>query len=250
MGLMMAFEEYIKRAVSALLIFAMIWMRSACAQTDNEILFRNAPWGISFSEAYEKLPEYKLYPLVIRPFETFSIDQIVNDKEGIEFANKNIGLLGITYNHCVRIAGFTTSDIKLYFAYKPVDGLLTKKESDSALYAARYEFVTPIIQTFEADMTTKLTALYGTPDKTEYDRNKWGKDIKTIYWYGANDTGLALTLTYEPPSMKVLNPKDSAMLTYYTSKGDEWLKAASDAEAYKETFKPNASADSSDSSGL
>lgn len=230
--------------ILALLLFGSV----ALAQTDKEITFQDTSWGASYTEIDKKFSSYDMYDMRGGLIKTFSVDQIITDEDGIDFEYHDINVVGNTYSPESKAAGYTTKDVTFYFAYKPVNGLLTKELSDTMMYAAKYEFATSDLEIMEADLTSKLSGLYGEPDATDSGSNMWGTDFKYVYWYGANDTGVVLIVHH--PSVNTFLSEDSVLLVYYTRQGDQWLQEASDAEANREAQGKNATPDASDNSGL
>lgn len=220
----------------------------ALAQTDKEITFQDTSWGTSYTEIDKKFSSYQLYDMRGKLIKTFSVDQIITDEGGIDFEYNDINVVGNTYSPESKVAGYTTKDVTFFFAYKPVNGLLTKELSDTMMYAARYEFATTDLEVMEADLTSKLSGLYGEPDATDSGSNMWGTEFKYVYWYGANDTGVALIVHH--PTVNTFLSEDSILLVYFTRQGDQWLQEASDAEAAREAQGKNATPDAGDNSGL
>ena len=126
----------------------------ALAQTDKEITFQDTSWGTSYTEIDKKFSSYQLYDMRGKLIKTFSVDQIITDEGGIDFEYNDINVVGNTYSPESKVAGYTTKDVTFFFAYKPVNGLLTKELSDTMMYAARYEFATTDLEVMEADLTS------------------------------------------------------------------------------------------------
>lgn len=125
-----------------------------------EILFRGINWGTSFSDVEKLLPDLGLWGIYGEAFKTMSVDDIIlGDYEGIDFEYTDINIIGETTNNVVNVAGYETSDIELYFAYVPVNGILTKEEQHSALYGARYTFEPINLKNMSDDLINKLTSL-------------------------------------------------------------------------------------------
>lgn len=232
----------------ALILALLLFDSVALAQTDKEITFQDTSWGASYTEIDKKFSSYDMYDMRGGLIKTFSVDQIITDEDGIDFEYHDINVVGNTYSPESKVAGYTTKDVTFYFAYKPVNGLLTKELSDTMMYAAKYEFATSDLEIMEADLTSKLSGLYGEPDATDSGSNMWGTDFKYVYWYGANDTGVVLIVHH--PSVNTFLSEDSVLLVYYTRQGDQWLQEASDAEANREAQGKNATPDANDNSGL
>lgn len=231
-----------------LILTLLLFTAPAFAQTDKEITFQDTSWGTSYTEIDKKFSSYDMYDMRGSLFKTFSIEEVIKDEGGIDFEYHDINVVGNTYSPESKVAGYTTTDVTFYFAYKPVNGILTKELSDTKLYAARYEFATSDLDSMEADLTSKLSGLYGEPEDTDAGENMWGTEFKYVYWYGANDTAVVLIVHH--PSVNTFLSEDSVRLVYYTKQGDQWLQEASDAEANREAQGKNATPDANDNSGL
>lgn len=222
------------KKLSALLIcMVMLCMgviSSGIAETDKEILFRNIPWGTDYATVEKDNPDWNLYKLSGAIYDVKSVKDVLHGGSGYtnDYEYTDINIISHNWNDlALNVAGYTATSVNLYFAYVPVNGILTRDEKDSALYGALYKFgkvndVFPI----EEDLKTKLSKLYGAPDKTDSDQSWTGKiDYRYIYWYGANDTVVCLYIRDSKDS------EDSEFcISYAWQKGDDLLKAANQNE--------------------
>lgn len=214
---------------------------------DNKLItFRDAPWGISFKEAEQLFPEYQLSSAFTgENMRVYPIEEIVTDESKHDYEYNDINIPAYCYEHEFQVAGYTTSGIHLYFAYTPVDGILTHKEEDTALYAAKYEFEPANIDYVADDLTRKLSSIYGEPDK-DGARSSYSFNYTWTLWWGKDHTAVALT-------KKIPNKSSSngeIWISYYTTDGFDWLQTASDAEKERLLRLENAAAESGDTSGL
>ena len=209
---------------------------------DKEILFRDTPWGISFTEATSLLPE-----LGLRSYNSgYSIESIISDNYyAKQFEYTDIGIKGSAYNDRMNIAGYQTTDIELYFAYLPTNGKLDRKDGNTALYAAKYVFEPVDVNAVEADLKNKLTSLYGAIDASDSDSGIFDNTIWYI-WRGADNTGVAMSVLKSTTE----NWDDKIWLTYYKSDGDDWLQNASDAIKSELISKEQEAAANGGTSGL
>lgn len=196
---------------------------------DKEILFRDIPWGTSCKEVDETYcSEFSLLNMAGEGYKTYSSDDIIiGEYEGIDFEYDNINIISTARYGEVDVAGYMTKDIRLYFAYLPVDGVLTNEEKDSAFYGAQYEFEAQNLEAMSTDLIEKLTTLYGEPAKTT-ERTDF-RDFKYTYtyWYGANDTVLVLK-TQDVSNTTTEVYENQIFISYVWLKGDEMLQEASD----------------------
>ncbi len=214
---------------------------------DNKLItFRDAPWGISFTEADQLFPEYRLSSAYAgENMRVYPIEEIVTDKSEHDYEYSDINIPAYCFEHEFQVAGYTTSGIYLYFAYTPVDGILTHKEEDTALYAAKYEFEPANIDFVADDLTRKLSSVYGEPDK-DGARSSYSFNYTWTLWWGTDHTAVALTKKI--PSQSSSNGE--IWISYYTTDGFDWLQTASDAEKERLLRLENAAAESGDTSGL
>lgn len=201
---------------------------TSIAISEKEILFMDEPWGTSYVDFKNNHGELGIWSINGEGYRTFSVDEVVlGDYKGIDFDYNDINIIGNCHNGEIEVAGYKTKDVKVYFAYNIVDGVLTKNESDSALYGARYEFDSLNLEEMYADLTEKLTTLYGESAKTTKDTDLYGNIYTYTYWYGQNDTMVVLkSLDSENDSTGFYN--DEIIIAYAWKKGDELLQKASD----------------------
>ena len=146
--------------------------------------------GSSYSKVDEQHDELGLWNLSGEAFRTYSLDDIaIRDYSGIDFEYSDINIIGCCNNKETVVAGYTTSDICLYFVYVPINGFLTHEERDSALYAAKYTFEPADIDSMSTDLIDKLTSIYGTPDDTDDGSDLWNDKYHYTFWFGNNNTG-------------------------------------------------------------
>lgn len=126
-------------------------------------------------------------------------------------------------NKETQVAGYTTSDIELYYAFTSMDGVQNQNYDDTALYGARYTFEPSDVQGMTADLKEKLSSIYGEPDETKEDTDLWGNKTTVVYWHGSNDTVVALrSVNTENDSTDLY---DEITIGYAWEKGDELLQS-------------------------
>lgn len=195
--------------------------------TDKEITFRDIPWGTSFAKADELLGDMQLINISGETYQTKSIDDIaLGDYKGLDFEYKDINIIGSALNKEVEVAGYTTEDVNLYFAYIPNNGVLNKTEEESSLYGAKYTFSTTNINDMAKDLRDKLVSTYGEPVKESSDSDIWGNKCSYLFWNGSNETELVLK-TFDAPEDSTLY-EDEIEISYIWLEGDKLLQEASD----------------------
>lgn len=213
---------------------------------DQEIVFRDIPWGTSCTEVENIWGS--MVNVAGDGYKTFSSDDIIlGDYQGIDFEYDDINIISTPYNGEVEVAGYTTSSVNFYFAYIPVDGVLTREEQDSALYGARYEFEAKNLEEMSKDLIQKLTSVYGEPIKTTEKTDLYDIKYTYTYWYGANDTVLVLKAQDTTNDTTDIF-EDEIYISYVWLKGDEMLQEASDISK-QEALDKEAEAYGNDSTG-
>lgn len=190
-----------------------------------EIIFRDIPWGTSYDDVVSQIPDVTFYPFTGEIYKTYSVDQIITG-DGLRFENSDINISGNSVYGSLSVAGYQTTDVDLYFAYVPVNGVLTKEKADSAFYGASYEFTPEDTKGMASDLKEKLTSIYGEASKTTQDKDLWGGVVKYTYWYGANDTLLVLCVDDESASR--WKSTEKIRIVYAWREGDKLLQEASD----------------------
>lgn len=242
-----------KKVVSSIVIFQIVMM-AICGMSiaegsqDTEIRFCNIPWGTSFTDAVEAVPQFELYSFSGEAYKTYSVDDVVvGDYNGIQFEESGINIIGHAWECEAAVAGYTTSDIQMFFAFDVIDGKLTYKEDDSSLYAARYEFETMNPASMESDLIGKLSSLYGAPDESQSGIDWNGAPITYTYWYGANNTMVVLKVITQPENSEYAH---TVQINYAWRDGDVLLAAASDAKVAEKKSNEQSIYGNGDTSGL
>lgn len=202
------------------------------AETDKEILFRDIAWGTNYSEVQQLLSDFDWYDMSFDYMNQYPVEEILTDNHEYfsdDYSNGGINMIALPFTKKeTDVAGYTTSDIELFFSYIPVDGALSKEDTDTALYGARYEFSPKDLSAMSADLTEKLSSLYGEPDDISKATDLWGNKTAITRWYGANDTVVALrTLDSSGDTTGLYD--DELWISYAWEKGDDLLKDADNA---------------------
>lgn len=204
----------------------------ALAHTE-EILFRDIPWGSSYATVQQLLPDYDWYDMSFDYMRTYCVEEVLTDKQYgdgvVDFKNGGINMIARPFSdYEAKVAGYTTSDFNLYFAYVPIDGVLTKSDEDTAFYGARYDFAPQNLQEMKDDLTEKLTSLYEKPYEVTSTTDFLG--IKTTYirWSGLNNTYVVLR-SEDASGCESDIFDDSLSIAYAWGEGDNLLAAADNA---------------------
>ena len=200
--------------------------------SDVEITFRDIPWGTSYTSVNEMLGSLSFLPIAGEGYVSPSVDAVLldNDIEGINFEYNDINIVASALDPELDVAGYTTSDVSLYFAYSVENGTVLKTEENSQLYEAQYRIEPTDLQSAKVDLIEKLSSLYGSPAKESESRNIFDHFETYTYWYGANDTELVLK-TEDTSNDTTGFFVDVITISYAWRGGDTLLQSASDALA-------------------
>lgn len=201
------------------------------------ILFRDIEWGSTYNEAQKGLPDnVKLYDLDADS--SYLVEEMMTDERRNYFdghvaarANaRSSSLRGI------KIAGYELSGLTMCFAWTPgTDGLIVEDAAHTALYYAVYEISPKDLKAAYADLTTKLSSIYGEPVSTKESGTII--DQKYTIWNGADNTMLVLL------SKEYSSGSTEIEIRYGTTEGNIWLQQAYDALILKETQEAASSVD-------
>ena len=172
---------------------------------DTAIVFRNIPWGSTYSDTMSKMADTntsweRLSPATGRKT---TINQITEN--GIEFFEFDTYAYTYTsYNSSqIMVAGYKTSSITLYFAYSvDENGGLPMDQEHTQFYLAKYKFEPTDLVAMTADLKNKLSSLYGEVKFTESDNMVI--DNHYYIWTGSDNTVAVLQSEEYPTGSKYI----------------------------------------------
>ena len=172
-----------KKTVALMLALALLLGYAALAEAGNApILFRDIPWGSSWTEINEILPLKDLLAVS----DEFGVAFRVYRGEKQEWGSEVSRYCTCESPERIEVAGYMLSDMKLNFARLPgPDGLLTDDPADTALFYASYTF--DYTEDALEDLTDKMTRIYGEADPSHEGR---------LLWRGAEGTMVSLSASH------------------------------------------------------
>ena len=221
------------------------------ATTEQEILFRNIPWGTSATELEKQdFIGFSSFYDSSMPFQdSFTVEPTWRKLQG-NSTDFNAGLAATcyTWNGQVKVAGYETSNIHLYCAYSLEGNNLLKEKSNSRFFAADYVFDPLDYQYAYNTLAQKLTDLYGEGTNEHSIEKSWmaesghSDDIEIemniTTWNGANDTHVVIVGAWivdeekfaDNYSSNLRNMMKTLFIAYYKGGMDEELHRISDLE--------------------
>lgn len=201
------------------------------------ILFRKINWGTSFTEVLSKLPE-ELKFSDLREDSNYTVAGTMTDDRSDYFDGH---VVGSTYARSsslkeMKVAGYELAGLRLRFAWVPGEnGLIVEDNDHTALFYAEYEIEPKDLDAVYADLTAKLTSLYGEPASTK--SSGLTIDCKYTIWNGADGTMLVLV------SKKYSSGSKNIYIRYGTTEGDTWLQNAYQALILQESIEAASNVD-------
>lgn len=205
----------------------------AYAEYDEEIMFRNIPWGSNYYEVMEALEDVGIKEWgAEKPLTRLNIEASKNAM-WISHESESVEPEKLGFCICVdgkkmpvfTVAGFEVSEITLYFAYTfAEDGTLLLDREHTALYAASYAFRKNTSQV-SSSLLLKLRALYGKQDAHKSDtngyKNAWyGKNGTDLFWFHNPDAMVRLTYLWEGIDALERKALDYLMFYYKENPGN------------------------------
>lgn len=217
-----------KKFISLLLVVVLSISITSGALAASDISFRNVPWGSSYSKARNTLSGIRWYEYSGESHSADTINDIVGIGSDPKTINDNINMYSYSSSSLkVSVAGYEVKEIKMYYAYTANNGTVTRSENDTSLYAASYKFEPTDLDGVYADLTGKLTSLYGEPVDTQHDVS-WTNDKYTYtIWNDANNNQVVLKLDDERESTWAIG--NYIYIYYVWGQADEALTTADNA---------------------
>lgn len=178
---------------------------AAYGEENDEILFRDIPWGSNPSEVKELLAKENISTTAIASrFPILSFGEELRFYDEFDMVSCDQGCFeGLVLDaNGTTVGGHEISSIAFDFIYG-VDGeTVSFEEDDSRLVKASYTLEP--VDKFEVyeDLVNKLTSLYGEPEKLHRsDEEVWGTDdiihiVEGSLWTGANNTAVLLSMEW------------------------------------------------------
>ena len=79
-------------------------------KNQEEILFRNIPWGTNYDDVVSQIPEITFHSYSGEYFKTYSVDQIITG-DGLRFENSDINISGGDVRGSLSVAGYQTTGV-------------------------------------------------------------------------------------------------------------------------------------------
>lgn len=228
----------------------------ACAE---EITFRGIPWGANVSEVLSSLElvnadevdrnsgvdKYKLVCVYESDIEEFGSQRLI-EFSSFEDCGYTCSPL-MAFN--MMVAEYKVSWLELQFLFGIADEKVSREQSDSEFYSAKYKFRPDDYVTAYEDLLDKLIWLYGEPivEETVNNDSYLTKHRHERYarWNGENDTSVLLYVLYYTDDTN----KSRYELSIEYAKTDV-LERAEFIEHYFEQEERNTKYNSSNTDGL
>lgn len=238
-----------KKAITFILVLVGILtiLSFACADIDNEILFRGMPWGTSVTEFSARIQTDMLKSGNNTISDKYTLYSWENGtKKNMDdplYSLKDAGYRCFTFPDA-QVAGIPINEIEAYFTFTYENSTIYRGEDESSLYYAEYDLKPVDIGMTFPILKEKMTSLYGsgheesaTVNVTNLGGNDYTRYLETVTWYGANNTGVRLFMQYHVDKVDGTTEYKYLKLTYGKTNSVELLTDLKDALAKEEMNK-------------
>ena len=256
-----------RKLIQLLILIIVLSLMLSVATAEQEILFRNIPWGLSLTELtkLDFMGNSLIYdssmPYEDRFIIQYSVRTMLNYATDFDAGYE---VKCYTGGGKVKVAGYEITRINMYCAYSIDGDVLLKDKKDSRLFAAEYDFEPLDYQYAYNSLVQKLTDLYGqgTDDSSIVEswmgENDHFDDVELEYnivtWDGMNDTHVVIVGYWLVDEDKYANTYSSSarnmmkklFIVYYKGGMDEELRKISKMEQQLEIMKEKQSASGND----
>lgn len=218
------------RFISLLLVCMLLPLCVASAEDiyPEPILFLGLPWGINQKQAVKALPKGAKIPIFQKNDRWRRTEGwLLSGEKGDDDYRGEIGCYGYVSSSTidtVQFEGYQASDLYMYFLFdKDDEGNVPQNLSGTSLIRGAYYLTPEDTAAAYADLTEKLTALYGDVDghQTLTEKSSYEQNI----WKGAEGTVVSLVLEE--------NSKGRRIIVKYT-----YLNADNDMENILNALQP------------
>lgn len=203
------------------------------ASFDGEILFRSIPWGSNAEEVKKKLVADGM---ISDKYHISNDDYMYAWKVDVDdYVEANAGARIAIYSFpaSFKVAGYPLSTAHIYCPFSYSEDSVDRSIGSTQFMLATMSFAVTDVDLVFADLTNKLTSLYGIPeyiednisyqvlfgigeDYTQY--NSWN------VWYGVNNTGVYLYKSYTQEDDSTTIESAELTLVYGKTNGIQYLE--------------------------
>lgn len=214
-----------KKSICASVLAASLIFGIPVHAYDKEILFREIPWLTTYKDVKNLMPDNNFYPIYGANIKKYPVDDVLYGVfKGDQPDNYGMNVIG-SVTPQIDVAGYTTSDVDMYFVFDVSDEEIDFEVDNAKLYGASYTFEAENVDGFTGDMLSKLKSIYGEPDNFSEGNDSFQGSSSFYHWSGNNDTELVLkSFDREDNS----SAKDEVHISYAWRGADDLLFEASD----------------------
>ena len=195
---------------------------------NGEILFRQIPWMSSAIDVRTKLAKDGMIGSSHEiKGEDYIYAWLVSDDVCIESkAGANIAIYD--FPPAFTVAGYPLASVQIYCPYSYSSFEIDRTIEHTQFMLATMKFDVSDIELVYADLTNKLSSLYGTPETIVDNNDYWSSTNFTEYntwnvWYGINNTGAYLYKTFRIEEGSTAIKNAELTLVYGRTDGKEYL---------------------------
>ncbi len=147
------------------LVFALIMLCSVASA--EEILFRGIPWGTNIPDACKLLSDFEIIDYI----DELPAQEWMESYTG-EGLDNSFNILAHA-NDGVTVGGYEINLLDLLFLYSFDEAMIHREQEESRLFRATYHLTVADAESAFADLTMKLTTLYGEGTQSQSDGERY-----------------------------------------------------------------------------
>lgn len=208
------------------------------ASYEGEILFRGIPWETNAIDVRMKLAGDGMISSghKIDNDDYIYAWKIAEDMEIESHAGANIAIYD--FPSTFSVAGYLLASAQIYCPYGYTESNVDRTIEGTKFMLAEMTFEVSDIELVFADLTNKLTALYGKPEEVvdnngyivfSSDRSNYTRYNTWMIWYGTNNTGVFLHKAYTMDDGSTIVKNPELKLVYGKTDGIQYLEHMTEA---------------------
>lgn len=198
---------------------------------DGEIKFRNLEWGIDADSIIKQLTSEGVFSPKPSIHNDYYIGPWSLDPDVHKVSGAGISAYEYSFADSFKVAGYSLSSASVYCMFDHTADTVDRRSETSHFYKAEMKFEISDGDYAFADLTNKLSSLYGEPITNEKTSGFWstGGNYHQFEswssWYGANNTAVYLYHSYDIMDDDQRRTHEELIVSYGKTDSQNELKA-------------------------
>lgn len=212
-----------------------------------EVMFRNIPWGTTFTEFKNCFPGITFYDNYYEERRPESTNEVLFDEDSEPpFSDKGFTAQVVTYDE-IEVAGYTAKETRGFVLMPIENGEVVQNIENATLYGADYKIEPRDVYAARDDIVIKLTSIYGEPTGTKQLQTSSIEESAT-YW--ELETGMISVRLDDIDQEVWTSLEDALYICYLDADADALLREANENIANGKNNAESSVYGNSDTNGL